>query len=136
MAKAGGKTPKQKGRPTKLNDEVVKKLTQAIRVGATYEIACLYAGITHQTLLNWKEIAKDKTSGPHFELFESITRAEGEAAIKWLALIEKHADADAHWAAWKLERRYPEQYGRTVQDRRNMDMSKLSDDELRAIAES
>lgn len=134
MAKAN--TPKKKGRPTKLNDEVIKKLTQAIRVGATYEIACMYAGITYQTFQNWRHAAESKTSGPEFDLFEAITRAEGEAAIKWLALIEKHADADAHWAAWKLERRYPEHYGRTVTDKRNYDMSKLSDDELRAIAES
>ncbi|MFH1605361.1 MAG: hypothetical protein ABIH03_15815, partial [Pseudomonadota bacterium] len=46
------------------------------------------------------------------ELFEGIARAEGEAAVKWLAIIEKHAAENPAWAAWKLERRYPDMYGR------------------------
>ena len=35
----------------------------------------------------------------------------------WLAKIEQAAN-QGHWqaAAWKLERRYPQEYGRTVQN--------------------
>ena len=126
---------KNAGRPTKLNPDVRDKIIQGIRLGATYELACSYAGISYQTFLNWREKAAKEKAGEFVELFEAITRAEGEAAIKWLALIEKHATDNPQWAAWKLERRYPSTYGRTVQDNRNYDMSKLSDDELSAIAE-
>jgi hypothetical protein len=43
-----------------------------------------------------------------------LAEAEGRAAIGWLALIEQAA-REGNWqaAAWKLERRYPETYGRT-----------------------
>ena len=105
MARGGG--PK-----TKLTPETTDRLIQAIRMGSTYELACRYAGITYQTFLNWKEkaaLGKDKIA---IELFEGIARAEGEAAIKWLAIIEKHATDNPAWAAWKLERRYPDMYGR------------------------
>jgi len=105
----------KRGRPTKLTDEVKDRFLQALRLGATYEIACGYAGITYQTYLNWKERAAKANSGIFFEFFEDIARAEGEAAVKWLALVEKHATEDPKWAAWKLERRYPHEYGKTVQ---------------------
>jgi transposase len=101
-----------RGRKTKLNAEVRERFLQAIRVGATYDLACKFAGITYQTFLNWKERAEKDGSGEFFEFFEDISKAEGLAAIKWLALLDKHADIDPKWAAWKLERRYPEQYGR------------------------
>lgn len=104
----------QRGRKTKLTPETTDRLLQAIRMGSTYEIACHYAGITYQTFLNWKAKAANGTDSLAVELFEGITRAEGEAAVKWLAIIEKHAAENPAWAAWKLERRYPQMYGRNV----------------------
>lgn len=97
-------------------------------MGATYELACQYANITYETFNQWMK------GKPEFS--EAIKEAEGRAVVGWLAKIEKAAN-DGSWqaAAWKLERRYPSTYGRTVQDSRNYDMSKLTDDELRAIAE-
>jgi hypothetical protein len=52
-------------------------------------------------------------SGKKKEFVERIREAEGRAVIGWLAKIEKAA-TDGNWqaAAWKLERRYPENYGR------------------------
>ena len=92
------------GRRSKYTPETVDKLTQAIRLGATYVLASNYAGISQQTFHQWRN------TKPEFS--EAITQAEGDAAIKWLALIEKHAQDLPQWAAWKLERRYPEMYGR------------------------
>ena len=92
------------GRRSKYTPETVDKLTQAIRLGATYVLACNYAGISQETFSQWRN------TKPEFS--EAITQAEGDAAIKWLALIEKHAQEQPQWAAWKLERRYPEMYGR------------------------
>lgn len=96
------------GRKTKRTPETVEKLTQAIRLGATYSLACKYAGISEQTFYEWlKEF-------PEFS--DAITQAEGAAAMKWLAIIEKAATELPQWAAWKLERRYPRDYGRQVQE--------------------
>lgn len=96
-------------RRSKYTPDVVKRLTDAIRLGATYELACGYAGIGVSTFYDWLQ------AKPEFS--EAIKEAEGGAAVGWLARIEQAAK-DGTWqaAAWKLERRYPEQYGRQVVD--------------------
>ena len=92
-------------RKSKYTPDVVDKLTQAIRLGATYVLACDYAGISERTFRSWME------TYPPF--LQSVKEAEGAAAVGWLAKIEKAA-SDGNWqaAAWKLERRYPEMYGK------------------------
>jgi transposase len=83
----------------------VDKLTQAIRLGATYQLACDYAGITRETFYQWLN------NKPDFS--DAVKDAEGKGALGWLAKIEQAA-SDGNWqaAAWKLERRYPQMYGR------------------------
>jgi hypothetical protein len=111
---------------------VIQRLTQALSMGATYEHACHFAGIAYSTFRTWITAAEaaitrlgenskarpTKAEQPFLEFLEVVKRAEGQAVMTWLLKIE--AAASEHWqaAAWKLERRYPEQYGRTVQDNR------------------
>lgn len=95
-------------RPTKYTPETVKKITDAIKLGATYKLACNYAGIDYSTFNEWQK------TKPKFS--EAVKAAEGEAAVKWLAKIEAAAVKSWQAAAWKLERRYPQDYGRTIQD--------------------
>lgn len=94
-------------RPTKYTPETVKKIVDAVRLGATYRLACDFAGITEETFSQWRK--------RYPEFSAQIKEAEGQGAIGWLARIEKAAN-DGTWqaAAWKLERRYPESYGRQV----------------------
>ena len=92
------------GRRSKYTPETVDKLTQAIRLGATYQLACNFAGISMSTFHLWQ--------GAKPEFLEAITQAEGDAAIKWLALVNKGAQDLPQWAAWMLERRYPQMYGK------------------------
>jgi transposase len=95
----------------------IDKLEQAILIGATYELAAKYAGISWYTFQKWREAAVTAKEGtPLAELRDRLEQAEGRAAIGWLAKIEKAA-SEGNWqaASWKLERRYPEQYGRTMQ---------------------
>ena len=112
-------------RPTKLTPEVEERLVHAISVGATYKDACACAGISFQTFLNWKKRAQravehveerdgepEETDHPFVEFFDRIKRAQGEAAVGWLAMIGKAANRDWKAAAWMLERRYPESYDR------------------------
>jgi hypothetical protein len=92
-------------------------IEQALAIGATYEIAAMFAGISVSTLDRWrKKAAEAAPDSPLGRLRDRLIRAEGRAAIGWLAKIEKAAsEGDWHAAAWKMERRYPEQYGRRVQ---------------------
>ena len=41
------------GRPTKLDEDTVKKLESIFKVGGTVEQACAYAGITRQSYYNY-----------------------------------------------------------------------------------
>lgn len=47
------------GRPTKMTDEVVKKLEEAFLLGCTDEEACFYADISKQTLYNYQDAHPD-----------------------------------------------------------------------------
>ena len=94
-------------RKSKYTPETVAKIIEAIKMGATYELAAGYAGIHYDTFNEWM---KHKA-----EFSEQIKSAEGVGAMIWLAKIERAA-SDGNWqaAAWKLERRYPHMYGRNV----------------------
>lgn len=93
-------------RPTKYEPELVKRVCDAIRLGATYQLACHYGGISYQTFCEWRNAKQ--------EFSDAVKAAEGQAAVGWLAKIEVAA-SDGNWqaAAWKLERRYPDSYGKT-----------------------
>lgn len=94
------------GRPSKYTPETVTRITEAIALGAPYDLACKSAGVHYDTFNTWR---KQKP-----EFFEAVEKAEGRAVVGWLAKIEAAA-SDGAWqaAAWKLERRYPQQFGRT-----------------------
>lgn len=103
-------------RHIKLTPEIQKRLLDAFSVGASHRNACDYAGITPQTMYNWIEKAETGRA-PYVAFLEQLKLSEGTAAVGWLAKIEKAA-SEGSWqaAAWKLERRYPQDYGRTVQE--------------------
>jgi transposase len=94
-------------RKSKYTPEMVAKFIEAIKMGATYELAAGYAGISESSLYEW---LKQKP-----EFLEAVKSAEGTGAMIWLAKIEKAA-SEGNWqaAAWKLERRYPHLYGKQV----------------------
>ena len=104
------------GRPSKLTEATITKLEQAVLLGATYELAARYAGIGPSTLRAWRAEAERARPGTlAHTLLQRLEAAEGQAAIRWLGQIERAA-MQGNWqaAAWKLERRYPDQFGRYV----------------------
>jgi transposase len=104
-------------RTSKCTAALTQRLLDALSVGATHRLACEYAGIDQATLYRW--LAKGAASGapPYRAFCEAFTRAQGIAAVGWLAKIEAAAqDGDWRAAAWKLERRYPDEYGKQVHD--------------------
>lgn len=125
----------------KLTPEIVKKLCYAIDQGTTKRLACQYAGISHNTYRNWYRLGELLVAGiapkqisaqnsrftlrkaetysqdilSDFEdFFLLIQEAEGRAAVRWLELVDDAAVKDWRAAAWKLERRFPAEYGKQV----------------------
>jgi hypothetical protein len=96
-------------RPTKYSRDRARRVIEALGVGATYELASKYAGISPDTLDRWRKA--------NAGFAEEMAEAEGRAATGWLAVIEQAArNGDWRAAAFKLERRYPASYGKTVQE--------------------
>ena len=104
-------------RPSKLTKEVKDKLIYAILIGASYEMASNYAGITYNTFRNWIKRGEEAKGGEYFKFLEEIKNAQARGAVKLLGNLEE-AIQNGTWqaAAWKLERRFPEIYGRTKVD--------------------
>ena len=105
------------GRPSKLTPEVTKRICQAVKLGATYKLAAQAAGVSEKTFCVW--MARGREGGPgsakFVEFLQAIKDSEGEGAETCLAVIRKAA-LDGIWtaAAWLLERRYPDLYGRVA----------------------
>jgi hypothetical protein len=95
-------------RRSKLTPEVQQRICDAVVIGATYEHAAAYGGVAYETFNNWRKA--------NVQFSEALKAAEARAVVGWLAKIEKAA-SDGTWqaAAWKLERRYPAEYGRSLQ---------------------
>ncbi len=98
-------------RPTKLTPDVQRRIVTAIKQGATYELASHYGGITYKTFNEWMKQGESDSEGLFCEFREAIKKAEGEAAVKWLRVIENAGRESWQAMAWKLERRYPRDYG-------------------------
>jgi len=100
-------TPRKRGRKPKYSPEVVKDITDALRLGAKIKDACKYAGVDEGTYFRW---INEK------EEFRELTqKALATATIRLVGRISKAAD-DGDWRAALalLERRDPEGWGRRV----------------------
>lgn len=102
------------GRKSKLTPEVQEMIVKALGVGATHEQAFGVVGISHECFYNWLRLGETGRQ-PYSDFSEAVKKAEYQASVGWLALIE-HAARQGHWqaAAWKLERRYPKMWGRQL----------------------
>jgi transposase len=88
------------GRPTKLTPEVQERIVTALRAGNYRETASRHAGISYMTFRRWEMKG------------EAIKKAEADAEVRDLELISKAAEEQWQAAAWKLERKYPQRWGR------------------------
>lgn len=116
------------GRPTKLNYEVQEKIIQAIKAGNYIETAAAYAGISKSTLYDWlkrgerekQRVAKNpsyrirKSEKIYVEFSDAVEKALAEAEMRDVLLIGKAAEEQWQAAAWRLERKFPERWGRRI----------------------
>ncbi len=127
-----------RGRPTKLTPSVQDTICQFIAAGNYIGVACKAAGIDHATYDRWLVKAEQNKSSIYAKFAEAVKRAESEAETRNVLLIAKMAAggspvrrttrydrqgnvvavdeqlAQPNWqaAAWLLERKNPERWGR------------------------
>lgn len=96
---------------TKLTPELQEKILLHLRVGAYVETAAACAGIHKDTFYEWlKKGARGQQ--PYAAFADAVNKAVAESESRDLATILKASTKYWVAAAWRLERRFPEKYGR------------------------
>ena len=100
------------GRPSKLTADIQNKIIEAIRAGAYVETAAAYAGINKSTFYDWLKKGARGLDPAFVEFSNAIERALASSEMRDIVTITKAADV--HWqaAAWRLERKHPNRWGR------------------------
>lgn len=141
-----GEVPKDEhghGSNGKLTGERAERIFVAIRQGVTMEAAALYCGVDKTTFYDWvKRGRKVGSRNPYRSFVLGLDEALAAFEVLALADIEK-AGREGEWqaSAWRLERRYPDKYGRRTRIDAQVnvtavpmiDVSKLTPDELETL---
>jgi len=118
----------KRGRPTKLDERTQEKIISAIKAGNYIETAAAYAGISKNTLYEWlkrgerekqrvekSNKAKIKKSEEIYVKFtDAVEKALAEAEMRDVLIIGKAAEKEWQAAAWRLERKFPDRWGRKL----------------------
>ena len=96
---------------SKYTDEIAQRICEGIQLGMPYYQAAMYGGVSMDTFARWRDSKA--------EFADAIKAAESKAIAGRLARI-RQAEPE-HWqaAAWWLGRRYPNDFGKTVQEQQH-----------------
>ena len=100
------------GRKTKLNPQLQERICQLISAGNYIRTACQAVGISGQTYINWMKRGEKSQKGSYFEFFEAVKKAEAQAIARNVAVIQSAAKETWQAAAWWLERKHPQDWGK------------------------
>lgn len=101
-----------KGRPTKLTKEIQDTICKAIRAGAYIETASALAGLDKTTFYDWLRRGEREQEGIYFDFSHSIKKAIAEAEMRDILRIDQAAQENWTASAWRLERRFPQRWGK------------------------
>lgn len=98
---------------SKLTPQLQAEFCKALENGASILGACGHVGITEKTYYNWIHRAEEaKTRTKYVKFKECVETAKEKALFNFEQVIV--SASMEHWqaAAWMLERRYPNMYGK------------------------
>ena len=95
------------GRPTKYTPPTVEKILEALRGGNTRRASCAAGGIDQTTFANWLKEYSDFSY--------AVEKAEGEAELRNLAVIQDATKTTWQAAAWWLERKHKAEWSSRVE---------------------
>lgn len=102
------------GRPSKLTEEVQKRIVDAIALGNYLDTAAQYGNVNPSTFHRWMERgSREDAEEPYASFYEQVEQAKAAAEVRAIARIQAAAN-DGTWqaAAWWLERTRPKKFGR------------------------
>ena len=139
-------------RRSKLTKKTTEQICNAISIGATYEIAAGYGGVSQRVFYLWLERGRkeaerletdpeaqpDPAERKYMQFLHKVYEANNDAAISWLNVINNSAAVDPVWARYLLEQRFPKDYGQKGKGATvtyNVDVAKLTDEQLVRISQ-
>jgi hypothetical protein len=115
--RANGQPKQPDGAKDMRTDEVrIKALEDAFVMGHTVTHACTLAGLHQRSYFRWMadgEVAAEGTLAR--QIWQRMKKAQADAIHRNLAVIQSAARKNWTAAAWFLERRCPDDYGRKLQ---------------------
>src|SRR5262245_20188727 len=109
---------KRNGRKSKLNAQSSERILAVLRAGGYDETACAAAGVSKQQFYEWLRRGR-AGEGPFDAFLVEVLRAQADGEARNVMLVAQQAQNSWQAAAWLLERRHPERWGRPSQ--RNTD---------------
>lgn len=101
------------GRKSKLTKELIKEAEKLIKLGNFARNVCKYLNIDESTWYRWLREGKNSSENSlKYQFYHTIKKAEAIVEIRHLNIIQNAAKKNWHAAAWFLERRYPDKWGK------------------------
>jgi hypothetical protein len=100
---------RQRGRPTKLNAALTKRICALLAKGSSIKSACIQVGVGERTFHDWRERGKAGEE-PFARFFSAATRAREQHKQRLIAVVMEAAHKDARHAEWLLERQFPHEF--------------------------
>ena len=104
------------GRPIEITQALISEIETYLLAGNYIETTANAVGINRDTFYDWlKKGARDKKAGLstiYTEFSDIVKKSQAKAEVGDLAVIGAAAKREWQAAAWRLERKYPERYGR------------------------
>jgi hypothetical protein len=139
------------GRPSKLTDEVAKKICDAVRAGSYLSVAARCAGVSETTVYEWLRRAGEPEADPRLVAFaEALDKADADGEVHTIGVIRREIARGNTRAGFELlARRHPERWARgrdpsaaeqsAVDDQPPqeppLDLSRLSDSDYETLKE-
>ena len=102
-------------RPTKLTPESQEVIVDGINAGLTFRLSCARAGVNPATFYRWLEKGETANVGRYSEFCDAVSRAKADSALRLVSQITLQAPMDWRAAAFMLERRFPDDYGKRTE---------------------
>lgn len=101
---------RRKGRKTLLTPKRKKRILELVKLGNFPVTVARAVGIHESTLINWLRNGEEGKDPELRKFYEEYKKAEAEAEVRNLAIVQKAALRDAKYALAFLERRFPERW--------------------------
>lgn len=111
----GGKAFRKagRGRPPKLDDDLIDRLCSHLRHGAYVETAAAACGISKVIFYRWLKIGNEKPKSIHGKLVNAVEQAMAESELDDLIAVTTARAKNWQAAAWRLQRRHPSRWAAT-----------------------